>query len=71
MFGMNLLLKQFKNKRVKYISSLLTDDGRSLRVLGKFYNNFKPNVLNHKRKHIVSLNLWDEVDTKNVEHFIS
>ena len=46
-----------EGKRGKYLTSLLTDDDRSLGVSRKFSENFKENFTNYKRKHNAGLNL--------------
>ena len=68
MFEMNLTLKQFQEKHSKYLSSLLTDNDRSLSVQKTFQKIFKENFRNHKRKHNMSLNVWHKVNTKNLEY---
>ena len=55
---MNLILKQFLEKRGKCISGFPTGDDRSFSVSRKFSKTFKENFPNHKRKHNVSLNSW-------------
>ena len=70
MFGKNLILKQFLKKCGKYLSSLPTDDDRSLSVSKRFSKNLKEKFLNYKRKHIASLKLWHEVNTKKIEYFM-
>ena len=63
-------MKQFQDKRGKYLRSLLTDDDISLSVSRNFSKNIKENFPNHEGKHNVSLNLWYEENTKNLEYFI-
>ena len=59
-----------RKKRGTYISGFLTDDDRRLSVSRDFSKRFKENFPKHKRKHNVSLNLWHEVNTKNIEYFM-
>ena len=46
-----------EKNRGKYLSSLPTDDDRTLSVSRKLYKKFKDNFTNHKRKHNMGLNL--------------
>ena len=39
-------------------------------VSRNFSNNFKEKFPNHKRKHNMSLKLWHEVNTKELEYFL-
>ena len=57
-------------KCVNYHSSFLTGDDISLSVSRNFSNNSKENLLNHKRKHNVSLKLWHELNTKKLQYFM-
>ena len=71
MFGMNPTMKHFLiKKRGKYYNSLITDDERILSILRNIYSDLKENFPNHKQKHNVSLKLWHEVNTKNIEHLL-
>ena len=53
-------------KCIKYISSLLTHDDRSLSVSKNFSNNLTENFTKHKQEHNVSLNSWHEGNIKNL-----
>ena len=59
-----------RGKRDKYHRIFLTDDDRTLSVSRNLSNNFKWNFTNHKHKHNVSLNLFHEINTKNIEYFM-
>ena len=70
MFVMNLTLKQFQEKRGKYLSILLTGDDRILSASRKFSKNIIEKFPNHKRKYNVSPISWHEVNTKNIEYLM-
>ena len=70
MFGTNLILKQFLEKRGEYLSNFLTEVDRSLSVSSRFSKTFKDKFTNHKHKQDVILNSWHEVNTKKLEYFI-
>ena len=55
-----------EKERGKYLISFPSGDDKRLGVSRKFYEKFKENFPNHKRKHNVILNLWHEVNTKNL-----
>ena len=64
MFGVNLTLKEFPKKSGKYLISLPNEDDKSLSVSRKFSKNFKENFPKHKPKYNVSINSWNELNTK-------
>ena len=68
---MNLTLKQFPQKRSKYLNSFLIDDDRSLIVSRKFSGKFKENFSHHGWKHNVSINSRNEVNTKNIGYYMA
>ena len=56
-------------KRGKYQNSFITDDDRKLIISKNSSSNLKENFLIHKQKHNVSLTLYHEINTKNLEIF--
>ena len=57
-------------KRGEYLISLITDDDRSLSVLRKFSKKFKESFPSHTGKHNLSLNLWNDLNTKIFDYFM-
>ena len=57
-------------KHSKYKNIFLTDGDRKLIMSSNSSRNFKEKFLNHKRKYNVSLTLYHETNTKNLEDFL-